>query len=651
MNKKKKGTFYPKNQGTDIPTQQKTKQQVAVSSSPNSQKTFPKGMFWLTSVLIPLAFAAFAFYVLVALNSEVLYCYQERSLFVTDSSFFDMHTTLPGGLLGWLGCYFIQYFNTPWIGALIMVLMWLAIYFISTKAFRIGSPFHPLALIIPTILLCSVVGLGYWIYYSKVPGYAFAETIGTLMMVSAVWAGAAVKNRWFCIGWMVVWSVLGYIAFGWYALLATLCIALLNLKSWMHWAVAAACIIVIPLVAYNCCTKMVLSHSWIAAFPLFQNDIITNTRIIWMFAGLAVTALALSVAPVSSKWTDFTKKSRNGLLVCALVLVSCIGMAYGTFQANIDDFNFHSEMRMYRAIDEARWQDVLDEAAVAPVHPTREQVMLRNIALMNLGKFGSSMFHYDNKSIPPVVYDSLHVHMVQTNGPLTYMNYARTNFATRWCIENGVEYGFCNDGYKVLIRSALISGEYDLAQKYINILKHTKNYRAWAERYEAVNGDSVKIAELPEMKNICELHNNFKSILDGDEGLLEMYLLNYFSNTQNKNSKFLNELTLAFALISKDIQLFWPKFFLYATLHEDEMMPIHYQEAAYLYGNLEQGVDISNMPFDQSLIIDRYRRFQEVSQSYLRQGMQVEEVGDAMQSTFGDTFWWFYFFARNQRSY
>ena len=142
------------------------------------------------------------------------------------------------------------------------------------------------------------------------------------------------------------------------------------------------------------------------------------------------------------------------------------------------------------------------------------------------------------------------------------------------------------------------------------------------------------------------------SVLDGDNGLCEMYLLNYFSNTMNKDSKLLQELTLNYALIQKDIQLFWPRFFLYAQLHQDQDMPTHYQEAAYLYGNLEpQTVNIAGMPFDQQKVIERYQNFQQLSQSLLASGMKAPEVGEAMKSSYGDTFYWFYFFCRDIHSY
>ena len=129
-----------------------------------------------------------------------------------------------------------------------------------------------------------------------------------------------------------------------------------------------------------------------------------------------------------------------------------------------------------------------------------------------------------------------------------------------------------------------------------------------------------------------------------------MYIINYFSHV-HKNTPKIQEQTLVFSLIQKDIQLFWPRFFRYATLHEGEQMPIHYQEAAYLYGHLEHEVDISGMPFDQERIINRYASFDQATQQLLAQGMTPQQVGEATKSTFGDTFWWFYFFCRDIHSY
>jgi hypothetical protein len=277
-------------------------------------------------------------------------------------------------------------------------------------------------------------------------------------------------------------------------------------------------------------------------------------------------------------------------------------------------------------------------------------VMFKNIALMNTGELGSKLFKYANTGKPPHVYDSLAVHMVQTGGAMIYYQYGKANFAYRWCVENGVEFGYNVDQLKLMVQCSILTGEPVLAMKYINILKTTTFHKEWAERYEKIVMENKDIEGVPEFSTISHLRH-FANITDGDQGLCEMYILNYFANTMNKDDKVLQEVTLSYSLIQKDIQLFWPRFFLYATLHEKEQMPIHYQEAAYLYGHLEKQIDISKMPFDQDRIVKRYTQFGQMSQAYLRQGMSNEAVGEAMKASFGDTFWWFYYFCNNVKSY
>ena len=98
----------------------------------------------------------------------------------------------------------------------------------------------------------------------------------------------------------------------------------------------------------------------------------------------------------------------------------------------------------------------------------------------------------------------------------------------------------------------------------------------------------------------------------------------------------------------KDIQTFWPHFFHYAELHKGQHIPIHYQEAAYLYGHLAHQVDISRMPFDP-VVRTTYDNFMQKAQQYA--GMSEETLRDLFKSEFGHTFYYDYFLNRNQKLY
>lgn len=611
----------------------------------------------ITCFILPFLFALYAFYMMAIKNSDVLYTVQEHSIFLFSIDFFKSMTAAPGGFLSWLGCFFVQFFNTPWVGTLIMILIWALIYFITIKTFKIKGPLCVTALIIPASLLCSVIFTGYWLFYLKVPGYYCAESIGTLFMMLAVFIASRIRNKWIWIVWDVLWTIIGYIAFGWYALIGSLVMAIHKSKDMpfnksayiQRIIISAALIAFTPLVAYHFYTQIRLDEAWIAAMPMFESEEGVNGDKSTPFIIIAITAALLALLKNNIDWTDLERKSIKTKFLIFINVIIYIVLCSCVWKSNFDDYNYHCELRIHRAIDECRWKDAIEEITDAPCHPTREILLLRNIALMNEGNIGNTLFHYDNTTILPQTGDSLAVHMLQTNAPLTYMNYGRINFAIRWCIENGVEYGFCINDYKTLIRCSLIAHEYEAAQKYINILKQTLFYKDWAEHYETMIGDSVKIANAPEFKRINELYKNFTNVLDGDDGLIEPYLIGWFSHTHTNKSKYLQELTLIFTMLSKEIDLFWPKFLLYAELHQGEEIPIHYQEAAYLYTILDNKQ--TKMPFDQEKVVNRYEMFAQSTRTMLNQGMTEEQIAAATKDIYGDTFWWFYFFVTNIETY
>jgi hypothetical protein len=345
-------------------------------------------------------------------------------------------------------------------------------------------------------------------------------------------------------------------------------------------------------------------------------------------------------------------KGAMAWLTYGVTLLLMVGAYLWTEKRDFQNYNYHAEMRMYRAADEQDWEKVLDEMGSIPGDASRQMVLMKNIALLNTGEMGSKMFKYNNMGEPPGNdFDTLKIHMVQTAAPLIYYYHGKTNFASRWCIENSVEFGYDFSNLKILARCALVGGEMELAKKYLDILSTSLFYHDWAERLRPIMKNPKLIQNYHEFDTVRELRDHMGSVLDGDNGLCEMYLLNYFSNTLRNDSKLLQELTLNYAMVQKDIQLFWPRFLTYAKLHPDDDMPVHYQEAAYLYGQLEpQTMNTSRMPFDPK-VVERYQGFQQLSQSLLQTGMDTKAVGEAMKSSYGDTFYWFYFFSRDVHSY
>jgi hypothetical protein len=602
-------------------------------------------------------FCILAWVMLVVKNSDYLYTVQERSLFSDTEVFFSERMAVVQGFMHWVGCYLTQFFYHPLVGSTILIGIWCITFYAAKRAFGISNRWS-FTLLIPLIaLLCSVIDLGYWLYYIKLPGYWFTHSLCILVTILAVCLGRLISKFYYAkLAWIILWTIFSYPIVGCYSLLGSLLIALQGglkyglLKDCIKWSTAALCIAFTPYVWYNIYTNMRIEDIWTVGFPIFMTEKSMSFLPSLPFVFATASLVLLAIPEFLKDITIFADKKKECIITLSLTGATILAAIFITHKANFDDYNYHAEMRMYRATDEQRWNDVLEEMGKIPDSPTRQMVMLKNIALMNTGELGTKMFKYANTGKMPHTYDSLAVHMVQTAGSMIYYQYGKANFAYRWCVENGVEFKYNVDHLKIMVRCAMLSGETELAMKYINILKTTTFHKEWAKKYEEMILKNTDLSQTPEFKNICRLRA-FTNITDGDQGLCEMYILQYFANTMNKDDKLLQEVTLSYSLVQKDIQLFWPRFFLYATLHETEEMPIHYQEAAYLYGHLEKQVDISKMPFDKDKIVNRYTQFERITQAYLGQGKDTKTIGELTKQSFGDTFWWFYYFCSDVKSY
>ena len=313
------------------------------------------------------------------------------------------------------------------------------------------------------------------------------------------------------------------------------------------------------------------------------------------------------------------------------------------------DPNFRAEIKMNHYMERLEWRKALEVAKKQKQTPTRLIVLNKNLALLKLGKAGDEMFHYLDGGEAPNT--PLQIRLMQVGGKMLYYHYARMNFCYRWCLEDAVEYGWKVDYLKYMVRTSLISGEPDLAQKYINTLKKTLFYREWAKKYEKMVKNPSLIARDREMASILPLYQ-YEDQLDGDNSLVEIYLLNYFAHTYSGIlAPMFDETALMCALTLKDIPTFWNCFFRYANSHKESRMPTHYQEAALLYGTLEKDVDISKMPFDKAVKL-RFQDFMNFAQKHAVENVDRDpEAKKLFYDRFGNTFWYFYFFIRDVKSY
>lgn len=615
-------------------------------------------MPWI-SVLV---FALLSWYFLMMRNADVLFMQQMRSLFNDTSEFWQQYQTRPAGFLQWIGCYFTQLFYYPALGSSVLILIWIAIFFTMKKALRISNALSPILLIPLVCLLISEIDLGYWIYYNKNDGYCFSQTIGLLSASLLVLAFRSMASVKFKYGTTIV-AILGaiiialcYRYLGTYSVAASFTLGVIMLlgreRKWIAGAIYIIAAIATPFIFQQVFDTMRSDRFFTAGLPVFESGKIINTSLTTPFE---IALLTLILFPLLYKVGERIKSPKVATIIPSLLIVAVIGFSFGALEdADYDDDNYHAECKAYRAIDEQQWEDALYTIRQVRGTLTRQLIMFKNIALFNTGDIGNSMYDYDDRGMTPTPSDSLKVHMANTASPIIYLHHGMTNFAYRWCMENQVEIGFNVAELKIMALSSIINEESKLALKYLNILSRTMYYKEWAERYMPLARNPKLIGKYPELAKIYELNSHMGNYSESDDGICEHYIISYFANSYIKVSKYVQEMTLVYSIISKDIPKFWPHYLLYLQLHKGEKIPEVYQQVALFYGDLkpDQSPDPKTygLKFDQN-IIDRYKHFDKLTEGLVNSGFSEESIGRQTESEFGNTFWWTYYFNRDSKCY
>ena len=626
-----------------------------MSSTPLLHKRYPS-LF----LLVPAVALAVIAWALLAFEDNLLWKVQELNLFMDTRLFFEQQLVVPGGLLTWLGTFFTEFFYHTWLGVLMLCGWWALLMWVSAKALRVPMKWAVLMLVPVCLLLASNMELGYWIYFMKLRGYYFVGTIGLTLAMASVWGYRSLPAKLRPVAIVVAGAVL-YPLLGAYGLLSVLLCSLVNerrttdksqliidngkLKMVGTFVLALLTVWLVPVIYYwSVYYQTNFDDIYRAALPVFELDKAYPKYYVpfILLGGFYILCMIFD-----GRWKMFGERLSHRFnsspfhLFTSLVLLALMG--WGVHHYWYRDYNFEKELEMRRALEQSDWNGMLRAAANLENEPTRAIVMMKNLALFRLGRQGDEMYHY--KTGAKAYNAPMPVKMTQLVGCAIYYAYGQANYCYRWCLEDGVEYGWRADYLKYMTRCALVNGETEVAKKYIRLLKHTRFHKAWAEAQEQYVEHPETIKDNEEYAIVKRLLMQ-EDHLGSDNALAEMYLMNTLLDI-NTRDPLVQELTLLSALWKKDIGLFWPRFFNYATLHKGEHMPKHYQEAAYLYGHLENQVDISQMPFDED-VVRSYKDFMELAQRC--SGMTEEQMKPIFYPQFGRTFYYEYFLIRNQKT-
>lgn len=591
---------------------------------------------------------------LLVYESDLLWKVQELNLFMNTSLFFRQQMVVPAGILTYAGTWLTQLFYNPWLGVTVLSGWWLLLLWLLKRTFAVPARWTALLLIPVALLLLTNVDLGYWIYMLKLRGQFFLTTLATVSVVALLWGFRSMPDKyWLRTIWLVLTGLVGYPLLGIYGLAATL---LMGIWSWrlmargraaIHTVIAVLLAIAVPLFCYRYVYHETnLANIYFAGLPVF----FITEEYPWYYTPyylLALFMLVMVCLPIGVKGVKEVKevKGAKKWLPWAVQAVALGAVAWGVVHFWYKDENFHHEVKMMHLIDQTDWEGVLQEAARQDDEPTRAIVMMRNLALSRLGRQGELMYEYRNGSKE---YDSpFGMRQMLVNGPLVYYEYGLLNSCNRLCTEMGVEFGWRVEYIKLLARCAVLNNEQAVARKYINILKKTMYHKDWAVKTEAMLNNPKLIAQDKEMEPITHMLH-FTDELDSDNGYVERYLMRQLANNSYSKDPIFQEQSLLASLWFRDSKTFWYHFNVYIRLHPNVPIPVAYQEAAYLYGKLEERPDLDKMPFSPG-VKDSFEKFFQVFGQY--EGMDAEDVRKQTGLPYSNTFYYNYYIMANLPEY
>ena len=570
------------------------------------------------------AFIAFVVYLLY-INQEVLYTAHDRSEFVFGTPFFNTLMSKPFGLMRYVGAWLTQLFCEPVVGAGVLVAIWILIFFVGTKAFRLQGSASALMLLPVACLLTSVVDLGYWIYISTIRGYWFSQSVGYLVMLLLLWTARSTPRKWHLVWYLVGFCV--YPLLGWFALLFILCLALVEKPTWRECLGVVLLFFTASIWHTQFYSNLRFDDVVLAGLPRFETPSDASPQLSIPFWVLGTVSVLI---PVCGKYLS---KSFVPIL-CAVA-----GIIF-TWSFMFQDKNYINEMRMVRYAFDDNWKEVL-HIAEENKELTSTMVFLKNLALMNatpqsgqgVGNKNALLdrsYKLGNDAVDINNPDTLHVTLLDIASPLVYYNYGMINEAIRLSFENAIQAGFSPFYLKMLSRCALAKGDKQLVERYTTILHHRPFYGDWQPA--------------PVTTTIKELQKCYPDEITGVENS-DSYIVNSISYWYESDSKVASEQALFYAMMRCDSRRFWPALRKYVKLHMEEEFPLHAMEAYILYMDKAPEEKRMMLPVEQS-VYERYKQFWATLERKAKPGMAIETIGEEMRKDFGDTYWWYNIFGR-----
>jgi hypothetical protein len=570
------------------------------------------------AVFFTVVFFFFSFF------ADYILFYQEKSsLFIFSIDFLSENLRQPGGVLIWLGKLFTSLYFVPAAGALLLSLLLTVILLAVSRISVLISGKNSVIIMVITGLILFYLHTDY--------RFMIFNSLGLCLQLLFFMSLIRYKNvlRGFI---PVLFAPVLYFATGAfvivYLILVTSFFVLEKDKTRIY---KIFLLWILILITFYISEEYIFFQTinTLLFFPFTEINPGSAPILFFVLTGV------LSLIPLLSK-INFRIPERMRLSADIETILLTLLFASGIILTGVNRFDrkdnnyFEAEKLFYQG----KFNELI---AFNTANPTSNilTIYLNNIALCETGNLNNQLFSHPQDRDGKTLFLKWEMNNeVLKRGGYFYYTIGIINEAHRWAYENMVIKGYSPEGIKMLIKTEIINRNYNVAAKYISLLKKTLFYSKEAEKYEKFLFNDAAVEANPELgkKRKTKLKSDFFTITDNPSVNIDWILAN---DSLNRNAF---EYKLAIMLIRKNyegILNILPQFERYGY----KKLPFNAEEAVVSYATLnKKRLSLpENIQVDNGTIV-KWNRFVSLFQRYKNDRGAAEP---AMRKEFGNTFWYY----------
>ena len=574
----------------------------------------------------------FGFLFLVLFKTGLLYHLEQYSLFCPKGDYLRSFFEQPGGVLALIGAFLTQFCHYPVLGAALFALLMCLLTFLTEKAFALEGKAVWLSTLPALFLLLFITRMDYSVYLFRTYGLLYSQLLGFCAASALV-----LVYRKFFLGkrfsplFVAAVVLFGYPLFGAFALLAALLMALLALQEGKQGFIDLALVLLLGFAVPRLC------GNWSGVFPRIHRKFVYLAAFPYMeFLDNFICLVPLILAASALMVLCFLKKAGR-ITVTVLVAVTLLLVAGGSNW----DRGFHTVLGMEKAVSRQDWDKVL-KLAKKEKNPNRVHVLYRNVALYETGALLEKMFQYPDGDAPLHTLAQFPISNICGVPVLYYCG--MINPSDRLAMEYSST--FCKNihYYKYQAKTALVSGEYELARKYLDMVDANWFQGDWTGRYRAFLDNPALMDADKEFLRLRPLLRNSPKDFEASGPLQEM-LFAHFENPDYVNEAYY-EWQTAFYLIQKDADRTLYSLFNRLDLVPDAPVGMAVAEGAALFGSESGDMEvmraITSVLRNRNSVLQRFTQFSKAANN--TRDSDSEETKEWFAAHYGGTYWYYYLF-------